>query len=142
MSRPETQEQPKDQIIVAEDSAPNRKILAHLLQKMGFEVIACENGEEAWKAFSGGEHQRIVAILSDMMMPVMDGLTLLKTVRESAQGKSIPIVLITAVSDKDLILQAKNLSVNGYILKPVTSQRVESKMKELFPSRTFPKLVA
>jgi two-component system chemotaxis response regulator CheY len=77
-----------------------------------------------------------------MMMPVMDGLTLLKTVRESAQGKSIPIVLITAVSDKDLILQAKNLSVNGYILKPVTSQRVESKMKELFPSRTFPKLVA
>lgn len=142
MPQSEAQEQPKDQIIVAEDSAPNRKILAHLLQKMGFEVIACENGDEAWKAFSGGEHKRIVAILSDMMMPVMDGLTLLKTVRESVQGKAIPIVLITAVSDKDMILQAKNLSVNGYILKPVTFQRVETKMKELFPSRKFPKLVA
>lgn len=138
MSQPEI----KDQIIVAEDSAPNRKILAHLLQKMGFEVIACENGDEAWKAFSGGEHNRVVAVLSDVMMPLMDGLTLLKTVRESEAGKSVPFVLITAVSDKEMVHKAKNLNVNGYILKPVTFQRVEAKMKELFPSRTFPKLVA
>lgn len=134
--------QPKEQIVVAEDSPPNRKILAHLLAKLGYEVIACENGDVAWKAIASGQHEKIVAILSDVMMPVMDGISLLKAVRESEPHKMIPVVLVTAVSDKDYILQAKTLNVNGYILKPVTFERVQAKLKELFPEKIFPKLVS
>ncbi|MCB0362986.1 MAG: response regulator, partial [Bdellovibrionales bacterium] len=82
----------------------------------------------------------LVAILSDIMMPNMDGLGLLKHVREDSNYQEIPFVLITAVSDKDYIIQAKSLNVNGYILKPVTFQRVTTKLKELFPAKEFPKL--
>jgi two-component system, chemotaxis family, chemotaxis protein CheY len=138
MSAPTKTEVEKEQILVVEDSTPNRKILMHLLNKLGYEAIGFENGDSAWQALSKGEPKRIVAILSDVMMPIMDGITLLKHIRESEAYKAVPVVLVTAVSDKDYILQAKNLNVNGYILKPVTFQRVQDKLKELFPNKIFP----
>lgn len=133
---------PKEQILVAEDSTPNRKILCHLLSKLGFEIISCENGKLALEAINSGQYNNIVAILSDVMMPEMDGISLLKAVREHAKYKDIPVVLITAVSDKDYIMQARNHNVNGYILKPVTFQRVQAKLQELFPEKVFPTVAA
>lgn len=138
----DTKAQPKETIVVAEDSAPNRKILSHLLQKLGYDVIACENGKMALEAIQKASNLNLVAVLSDVMMPEMDGLSLLKSLRESEPTKALPVVLVTAVSDKDYILQAKNYQVNGYILKPVTFQRVQNKLKELFPNKIFPKLAA
>ena len=79
---------------------------------------------------------------SFVLMPQMDGLNLLKNVRGHETLKALPVVLVTAVSEKDYIVQAKEMNVNGYILKPVTFQRVASKLQELFPGRTFPKLAA
>lgn len=132
----------RDTIVIAEDSAPNRKILAHLLTKLGFDVVACENGEEAWSKLSSGEHKNVVAVISDIMMPIMDGIQLLRNVRGRAEFNSTPFVLVTAVSEKEYITQAKELNVSGYILKPVTFQRVTQKLKELFPGRTFPDLAS
>lgn len=140
MTQPEVKEDKRDTIVIAEDSSPNRKILAHLLEKLGFHVVACEHGEEAWKQLQEGKLERVVAVISDIMMPQMDGLQLLKNVREHATYKNLPFVLVTAVSEKDYIVQAKDLHVNGYILKPVTFQRVTTKLQELFPGRIFPKL--
>ena len=132
----------KDTILIAEDSIPNQKILQHLLVKMGFDVIACNNGAEAWESLNNPETKKVVAILSDMMMPELDGLGFLKKVREHDTFKSLPFVFISAVSDRDQILAAKNLNVNGYILKPVTYEKVMAKMKALFPQRQFPRLAA
>lgn len=132
----------RDTIVIAEDSPPNRKILAHLLQKLGFNVVACENGQEAWKALSEGNLERVIAVISDIMMPTMDGIQLLRHVRGHEKYAELPVVLVTAVSEKEYIVQAKALNVNGYILKPVTFQRVTDKLQELFPGREFPKLTA
>lgn len=137
-----TSEPAIETIIIAEDSLPNQKILQHLLGKLGYNVIACNNGKEAWEKLNAPETKNVVAILSDMMMPIEDGMTFLKKVRESEKFKAFPFVLITAVSDKDLIVQAKHLKVNGYILKPVTFTRVTAKLKELFPNKKFPNLAA
>lgn len=133
---------PKDIIVVAEDSPPNRKILSHLLIKLGFEVLAYENGQEAWQALTSGEHPRVVAIISDIMMPAMDGIQLLRNVRDHENLSKLPFVLVTSISEKEYIAQAKELRVNGYILKPVTFQRVTAKLHELFPDREFPKFAA
>lgn len=132
--------EPMDTIIIAEDSPPNRKILAHILAKFGFNVVPCENGEAAFAALNSGEHANVVMVITDLMMPVMDGLELLRAVRESEKHKNLPLVLITAVMEKDYIIRAKALNVNGYILKPVTVDRVSSKLTELFPHKKFPKL--
>jgi CheY-like chemotaxis protein len=125
-------------IIVAEDSPPNRTILVHLLKKMGFNVIECSDGAAAWTAYEERGNRNIVAVLSDIMMPNMDGIELLRKLR--ADSPELAIVLITAVSEKEYINEAKNLNVNGYILKPVTFQRVSAKLKELFPQKKFPQL--
>ncbi len=132
-------EEEKERIIVVEDSPPNRKILVHLLEKLNYNVDAFEDGKLAWDFISGEECKDFVAIISDIMMPNMDGVQLLKNVRES-KYKEKPLVLITAVSDRDYIIEAKKLNVNGYILKPVTFQRVTGKLKELFPEKKFPKV--
>jgi two-component system chemotaxis response regulator CheY len=133
-------EEVKECIVVAEDSPPNRKILVHLLEKLGYLVESCEDGKIAWEKLEGGELKNVVAVLSDIMMPNMDGLQLLKNVRANETLKNLPFVLITAVSDREYIMQAKEHKVNGYILKPVTFQRVTSKLKEIFPDKKFEKL--
>jgi len=130
----------KETIVIAEDSPPNRKILGHLLEKFGYDVIACENGQEAWDKLTTNTDKNIVLVISDIMMPVMDGLNLLRQVRGHETLKELPFVLVTAISEKEYIVQAKELRVNGYILKPVTFQRVSDKLAELFPGKTFPKL--
>jgi two-component system chemotaxis response regulator CheY len=130
----------QETIVIAEDSAPNRKILAHLLTRLGYNVVPCENGEAALKALNSGEHKNVVLLISDIMMPVMDGLALLRAVRENDGWKTLPVVLITAVVEKEYIVRAKDMNVNGYILKPVTYERVTTKLSELFPEKTFPKL--
>ncbi len=129
-------------VIVAEDSDPNRQILVLLLRKLGYNVIECRDGDVAWKALNENRDANVVAIVSDLMMPNMDGLEFLRRTRNDAQFKELPFVLVTAVSDKDYIFEAKNLKVNGYILKPVTYKRVCAKMQELFPQKVFPQLAS
>lgn len=128
-------------IILAEDSPPNRKILTHLLEKLGFKVVACENGTEALAALTSGQHD-VKLLISDIMMPGMDGLELLRQVRAVENLKALPVILITAVSEKEYIERARTLNVSGYILKPVTFTRVQAAMKNLFPDKVFPKMPA
>ncbi len=132
----------KETIIIAEDSLANQKILHHLLIKLGYNVIACNNGKEAWEQLNQTPPGAVVAIVSDLMMPEEDGLTFLKKVRESERFQTLPFVLVTAISDKEQIVAAKNLKVSGYILKPVTFQRVVGKLKELFPQKQYPNIAA
>jgi CheY-like chemotaxis protein len=126
-------------IVLAEDSSPNRRILTHLLGKMGFKVVACESGQEALDQLNSGKHD-VKLVISDIMMPTMDGLELLRRIRESDVLKTLPVLLITAVSEKDYIERARTLNVNGYILKPVTFTRVQAKLKAIFPDKVFPKI--
>ncbi len=128
-------------IVLAEDSPPNRKILTHLLEKLGFRVVACENGLEAFEALTSDKHD-VKLLISDIMMPGMDGLELLRKVRGQENLKSLPVILITAVSEKDYIERAKALNVSGYILKPISFTRVQTSMKALFPNKVFPKAPA
>ena len=81
-------------------------------------------------------------MISDIMMPDMDGIDFLEMVREEEKYKSLPFVLVTAVMEKEQVISAKKLGVNGYILKPVTFQRISAKMKELFPEHKFPRMAA
>lgn len=133
----------KKSVILAEDSPTNRTVIKHLLLKLGFSVIECESGKIAWEALQAEfEKENVVAIISDIMMPDMDGIDLLQMVREEEKYKEIPFVLVTAVMEKEQVISAKRLGVNGYILKPVTFQRISAKMKELFPEHKFPRMVA
>ncbi len=132
--------QPDEYILVAEDSAPNRNILVHLLKRIGYKVLDFENGKQAWEGLQNSTDKNIVAILSDIMMPEMSGIEFLRQVRDHNKFKNTPFILITAVTEKEYIAESKELRVNGYILKPVTAERIRTKFKELFPNKAFVKL--
>jgi CheY-like chemotaxis protein len=134
----------KEIIIVAEDSAPNRMVLTLLLRRMGFDVVECDDGEGAWKALEEARLAKhpVVAVFSDLMMPKVDGLQLLRRVRNDEIFHALPFVLITAVSDKDYIHEAQSLQVDGYLLKPITYPRIDAKLRQLFPHREFPSLAS
>lgn len=136
----DTQAQVEEYIVVAEDSAPNRNILVHLLKRIGYKVLDFENGALAWEGIQKHLDKNIVAIISDIMMPQMSGIELLRNIRGHDKVKELPVVLITAVTEKEYIAEAKELNVNGYILKPVTAERIRTKFKELFPNKVFVKL--
>lgn len=124
----------KECIVVAEDSKPNREIIVQNLKKLGFDVLVFENGRKAWDEVSK-TNKPLVAIFSDIMMPEMDGMEFLKLVRSSEKFKTLPFVFVTAVMQRELIIEAKKLGTNGYLLKPITSSTLQVKLKELFPEK-------
>ncbi len=130
-------------ILVVEDSTPNRNILIHLLKKLGFQVKEAANGKEAWDVLEKTPaEEKLIAVFSDIMMPEEDGIQLLEKIRSSEKYAQTPFTLVTAVSEKDYIIKAKELNVNGYVLKPVSHDKVLKKLSEFFPGRKFPKLAA
>src|SRR5688500_16215994 len=101
---------------------------------MGFTVAEFENGKLAWDEFQNKPAGTFSAVFSDIMMPEMDGLQFLKCVRTESASKDVPFILLTAVSDKESIAQAKAYAVSGYLLKPVSYDKVKKKLLEFFPT--------
>lgn len=126
-------------VLVVEDSKTSRDLLHKILSDMGFSVIDCEDGRAALSALESlaMNGSTVDAIFSDISMPNMDGIELLRTLKTGEKTKSIPTVLVSSVSDRDIIMTAKNLNVDGYILKPISSQRVAIKVDEIFNSQNL-----
>lgn len=125
-------------VLYVEDDAAVRRGSKQALELAGLAVEAFESAEQVLKHIELGAP---VVLVTDVRLPHMDGIELLRHVRGHEKHSALPFVLVTAMSEKEYIAKAKELKVNGYILKPVTFQRVTEKMQELFPSRVLPKLV-
>lgn len=125
-------------ILVVEDSPPNRMILCHLLQKMGFEVFESGDGEEALQWLS---ENTVDTIITDLMMPKVDGLQLLKTLREQDSYKNLPIFIVTALGEQESIQEAHNLKCNGLLHKPISVSELRENLQKIFPGIKLEKKV-
>jgi signal transduction histidine kinase/CheY-like chemotaxis protein len=103
-------EDPSCPVLVVEDDAATRDMLARMLEKEGWAVTVAENGRVALERVS---EQRPAVILLDLMMPEMDGFQFVEAVRERDAWRSIPIIVVTA---KDLTAEDR-LRLNGYVEK-------------------------
>ena len=101
-------------ILIAEDDRELRQLFAHVLTKNGYTVLGVSNGEEALAAL---EQSYYDLIISDIMMPKMDGYELVRSVRES--GSSIPIMMITAKDAFDDMRRGFLSGTDDYMIKPV-----------------------
>ncbi len=100
-------------ILIADDEAIIRLGLKTMLQEMGHQVISAMNGREAIQM--AARQQPDLAIL-DIKMPYTDGLQAAKTIERE---RPIPILILTAFSDSELIDKATDLPIQGYLIKPV-----------------------
>lgn len=99
-------------VMIAEDEEDLRKLLADQLSGAGYEVVTASNGEEAYEAFQAEKPD--LAIL-DVMMPRMDGLTLLTKIRETS---NMPVMMLTARGDEIDKVSGLKLGADDYLVKP------------------------
>jgi CheY-like chemotaxis protein len=101
-------------VLVVEDTEIAREPLVKLLRKEGFETISATNGQEALDALP--IHQPDL-ILLDIIMPVMNGLEFLSTIRADPSWNKVPVIVLTAVRDEVCERDVLNLGVQGFVLK-------------------------
>jgi len=115
-------------ILIVEDSDIQREICIAQLQQIGFEKITgAVNGKEALDYM---ENNPVDLVLSDLQMPVMSGLELLKTVKENSKLKDIPFLVLTADSDPEKNQEALNLGALDYIVKPSSPDDLHLKIRK------------
>src|SRR3954467_13336789 len=115
--------------LVVEDSPTMRQLIVFALHRIrGLQVIEADDGVDALRKLSA---QKPDIILTDINMPIMDGLKLVKRVRTDAVHKDVPIVVITTESAEEDRQRALSLGANAYITKPIQAPQVIAKVKEL-----------
>ena len=102
-------------ILIAEDDDTSRLVLAERLRKLGHEVVSAENGRKAWEAFLASPPQVIV---TDWMMPVMDGLELTRKVREHLRPGYTYVIIFTALDSKVGYFEGMSAGADDFMTKP------------------------
>ena len=116
-------------ILVVDDSALIRKAIRRILEPLGYGVAEAANGVEALEHIEGGGP--VDAILLDVEMPQMDGLSTLREVRSRAELSSVPVVMCTTHNSMATITAAIQAGANEYIMKPFDSGIVGTKLQEV-----------
>ncbi|MGN0145218.1 MAG: response regulator transcription factor [Clostridium sp.] len=115
----------KKSVLIVEDELRIRFLLRDYLTKDDFNVFEASNGEEGLLIFST---QKIDLVLLDIMMPVMDGLTMLEKLREVS---TVPVILLTAKGEEEDKLQGYDYGADDYITKPFSPKVLMAKVKAL-----------
>jgi diguanylate cyclase (GGDEF)-like protein len=103
-------------LLIVDDVADNRAILTRRFQRRGFEIVEADCGAEALRLI--GE-QTFDCVLLDVMMPGMDGTEALRRIREKFAASLLPVIMVTAKSQSEDVVEALKLGANDYITKPV-----------------------
>ncbi len=115
--------------LVVEDSPMMRQLVVFALGRLrNLTVVEADDGVDALKKLAAG---RFDLIITDINMPIMDGLKLVKRIRSDAVHKDVPIMIITTEGSAEDRQRALQLGANAYITKPIQAPQVLSKVKEL-----------
>jgi two-component system chemotaxis response regulator CheY len=113
--------------LVVDDSAITRRILVHSLRAIGFtKIIEAVDGRQALEVCSGD----VDIVLTDWNMPGMEGVELIRSLRANPEFAAIPVLLITARTAKDDVIEAAGAGVDGYLIKPFTPEVLKAKIEE------------
>jgi len=115
--------------LIVEDSAVTRQLIIYALRGIeGIEVVEAADGIDGYRK---GTSQDFNIIFVDINMPLMDGFTLIKKLRENASTSKVPIVVISIEGAKEDQERAKQLGTNAYLSKPVRAPEITSIVKDL-----------
>jgi two-component system chemotaxis response regulator CheY len=119
--------------LIVDDSAVMRKVIERALRQAGLElteVLEAANGEEALQTLrkDSANSGSLGLIMSDINMPVMDGLQFLELRREENLASGVPVVMITTEGNEQIVLRAISAGAQGYICKPFTAEQVKARV--------------
>lgn len=105
-------------ILVVEDEPDTADLVKLILQEKGYQVVHAADGQDALNKIASMPPPSLV--LLDIQLPLVDGITILETIRATPDWQHVPVVLLTAVVDPLCIRQAVSIKVQDYVLKPFT----------------------
>ena len=114
--------------LTVDDSRTMRDMVAFTMESAGFDVIAARDGEHALEVLAG---RSVDVIITDINMPILDGLKLVKRLRADENYKEVPIVIITTEGAEEDRQRALALGANAYITKPIQAPQVLSLVREI-----------
>lgn len=121
---------PNTKFLVVDDFSTMRRIVRNLLKELGYiNVEEAEDGNDGLNKLQSGDFDFVV---SDWNMPNMDGLAMLKKIREDAKLAKLPVLMVTAEAKKDNIIAAAQAGASGYVVKPFTAATLDEKLSKIF----------
>jgi two-component system chemotaxis response regulator CheY len=114
-------------IMTVDDSPSVRQMVSFTLQDAGYEVVEASDGQDALNKLQG----QVDMIITDLNMPNMDGIELIKNVRSDANYKFIPIVMLTTESQDSKKQEGKSAGATGWIVKPFKPPQILGVVQKL-----------
>ena len=114
-------------ILIVDDSASMRQLVAFTLKDSGYEVVEAPDGAEAVKV---SEQHKVDMVVTDLNMPNLDGIELIRTLRGRADYRFTPIVMLTTESQESKKAEGKQAGASGWIGKPFTPEQLLNVVKK------------
>jgi two-component system chemotaxis response regulator CheY len=117
-------------VLVVDDSVTMRQMVAFTLGKAGFSVVEAGNGEEGLRRL---ENKEVDLIITDLNMPVMDGIEFIRRVRGRGGSRYTPVLMLTTESHESKKMQGKAAGATGWIVKPFNPERLVQVIGKVLP---------
>jgi len=108
-------------ILAVDDSAMIRQMMTNILHAAGYEVLLADDGNQALEM---ARHERLDLVISDVNMPGLDGISLVRELRQLEAYRLVPLLLLTTESSTEKKQQAKAAGATGWIVKPFNTERL------------------
>ncbi|HMU28439.1 MAG: response regulator [Nitrospira sp.] len=118
-------------VLVVDDSPTMRQMVAFTLTNAGYQVVEAGNGKEAVGKVNGGAKPDLV--VTDLNMPEMDGITLIKEIRKMPALKFTPILMLTTEASDDKKKAGQAAGATGWIVKPFNPEQMMAVIKKVLP---------
>ena len=116
------------EIVIVDDSKSVLELIGHTLETQGFKIHKACHGIDALKYFKGSH---VDLVVTDLHMPEMNGIELIKEIRRIDQYKRIPIILLTTETQTSKKIEAKNAGATGWLVKPFNPDRLISTIRKV-----------
>ncbi len=108
-------------ILAVDDSGSLRQMVAFSLKAAGYDVVQAVDGQDG---LDKAKERTVDLVLTDQNMPIMDGLTLIKNLRELSSYQKVPILMLTTESSDEMKAKGKAAGANGWLVKPFDPKRL------------------
>ncbi len=109
-------------VLIVDDSPTVRKFVSVSLSMQGFSVVVACDGMDALEKLP---QSKFDLVITDLNMPNMDGFELIKALRENADYKDLPVIILTSLGDEANKEQGAKLGVNSYVVKPFSLEKIQ-----------------
>jgi two-component system chemotaxis response regulator CheY len=118
-------------ILIVDDSLTIREVVRKVVGQAGLDINQCFEACDGREALDKLSRDRFDLVIADLNMPRMDGLQMIRGVRECPATRGLPIVVLSAEGNDDTIREAMEAGANGYVLKPFTPEALAAQLRPL-----------